>query len=223
DTKLREELGLEKAVAVEYDGCYILSVNGHCYVLDGRKRLSAIVENSYSYECYYWDNVEATAFSVHNNILWFGTPNGKIRRFKTDVESIEKYSDDGAAIRAVWSTPYDDDGAVQNYKTMLRKGCLVVLSPYSQSSCKVYYGVDGNADKYINGNVIDISTFFDEIDFSRYTFNANSAPRELYFGKQQRRYKRIQLIFENAVANEGFGIHKIVKTYKVGGYSKNRR
>jgi hypothetical protein len=30
-------------------------------------------------------------------------------------------------------------------------------------------------------------------------------------------------MFVNEELNEGFGIHKIVKTYKVNGYSKNRR
>jgi len=223
DAKLVEESGLENAVAVEFDGLYILSVNGVCYVLDGKKTISGRVDSNYTYECYYWDNVPANCFESWDGLLWFGDNRGNICRFKTYTDEMWKYSDDGKAIKAVWATPYDDDGLIQRFKTIVRKGCLVVLSPFSASSCKVYYGVDGNTEKYITEGTIDVSSWFEFIDFSRFTFNANKNPREIYFNKQQRKYKRLQLIFVNDALNEGFGIHKIVKTYKVNGFSKNRR
>lgn len=223
DAKLTEEENLENAVAREFNGLYILAVNGVCYVLDGKKTISGRVDSGYTYECYYWDNVPAVCFSSYNQLLWFGDAEGNICRFKTYTEDMWKYSDNGKAIRAVWSTPYDDDGLIQNYKTLTRKGCLVVLAPYPASSCKVYYAVDGDGDKLVTEGTVDISTWFEYIDFSRFTFMANSNPREIYFNKQQRKYKRLQLVFVNDVVDEGFGIHKIVKTYKTNGYSRNRR
>ena len=70
---------------------------------------------------------------------------------------------------------------------------------------------------------MDISNWFTNVNFERFTFVANDNPREIYFNKQQRKYKRLMLMFVNEEVNEGFGIHKIVKTFKTNGYSKNRR
>ena len=223
DAKLTKEENLEAAVAVEYNGLYILSVNGVCYVLDGKKTTSTKVTGGYKYECYYWDNIDARCFSSWNKILWFGDSNGNICRFKDYMDSMERYNDNGQAIRAVWATPYDDDGMIHRFKTLIRKGCLVVLAPYTYSSCKVYYCVDGDTERYITSGTIDISDWFKNINFERFTFIANDNPRELYFNKQQRKYKRLMLMFVNDEVNEGFGIHKIVKIYKIKGYSKNRR
>ena len=223
DAQLTDEPGLDKAAAVEYNGLYILALNGVAYVLDGKKVISGRVDSNFTYECYYWDNIPAVCWAVIGGLLYFGDGSGRICRFKTYTENMTKYSDDGAPIRAVWATCYDDDGAVQNFKTLLRKGCLVVLSPYTASSCTVFYAVDGDRQKPVASGQFDISSWFEIINFERFTFNANDNPKELYFNKQQRKYKRLQLVFVNDKVNEGFGIHKIVKTYKVNGFSKNRR
>ena len=223
DAKLTQEENLEDAVAVEHNGMYILAVNGVCYVLDGKKTVSGKSSHSFNYECYYWDNIDARCFSSKDGVLWFGDSSGNICRFKDYMTSMEKYNDNGEAIRAVWATPYDDDGLVHRFKTMVRKGCLVVLAPFTASSCKVYYCVDGNDERYITSGTMDISDWFENINFERFTFISNDNPREIYFNKAQRKYKRLMLMFVNEEVNEGFGIHKIVKTYKVNGYSKNRR
>lgn len=223
DAKLTQEKGLENAVAVEHNGLYILAVNGVCYILDGKKTISGKISSGFNYECYYWDNVDAQCFSSWNKILWFGDSGGNICRFKDYMDSMEKYSDNGQAIRAVWATPYDDDGLIHRFKTVIRKGCLVVLAPFKASSCKVYYCVDGYGEKYITSGKIDISTWFETINFERFTFISNDSPREIYFNKRERKYKRLMLMFVNDEINEGFGLYKIVKTYKVNGYSKNRR
>ena len=98
-----------------------------------------------------------------------------------------------------------------------------MLTPFSKSSCRVYFAVDGKTEKFVKEGTMDIASLFEEIDFSRLSFEGGTGPREIYFNKKQRKYKRLQLIFENNVVDEGFGIYKIVKTFTVGGYSKNRR
>lgn len=224
DPQLREEEGLDKAVAVVWNGCYMLGVNGKVYILDGRKKTTGGTENDYRYECWYWDNVPANCFAVDgSNRLWFGTADGRLCMFKDDSFGNKKYNDDGAAIKAVWSTPLDDDGIVQNFKTLRKKGCLVSLAPYGRSGCKVYYAVDGKQDKLVREGIADMSTFFEEIDFARFSFVSSDSPRDIYFNKKQRKYKRLQLVFISDEADEGFGIYKIVKTYEIKGYSKNRR
>jgi len=224
DPQLRDEPNLKDAVACTWNGCYLLAVNGNVYILDGRKKTVGGTENDYRYECYFWDNVPAVCMTTDfEDNLYFGTADGRICRFKTEEDGIKRFSDDGAPIRAVWSTPFSDDRAIQHFKTLQKKGCLVVLAPYSRSSCRIFYGVDGKNEKFVREGVMDISSIFEEIAFDRLSFDSNSGPREIYFNKKQRKYKRLQLIFENNVADEGFGIYKIVKTYEIKGYSKNRR
>lgn len=224
DPQLREEPNLDKAVACTWNGCYLLCVNGNVYILDGRKKTVGGTENDYRYECFFWDNVPANCITTDfNGVLWFGTKDGRVCRFKTEDAGMKRFSDDGEPIRAVWSTPFTDDGLIQRFKTLQKKGCLVVLAPYSRSSCKVYYAVDGDSEKLVREGAMDICSFFEEIDFSRISFEAGTGPREIYFNKKQRKYKRLQLIFENNVADEGFGIYKLVKTFEINGYSKNRR
>lgn len=224
DPQLRNEKNPEQATGCVWNGCMLVAINGRVYVLDGRKRQSGKAENDYQYECYLWDNVPARCMTVDNKgNLFFGTEDGRLCRFKTEADGMKRFSDDGKAIRAVWSTPVSDDGAVQYFKTLRRKGCLVVLAPYSRSSCKVYYGVDNKMEKFVREGTVDLCPLFEEIDFSRISFDTGAGPREIYFNRRYRRYKRLQLVFENNQTDEGFGIFKIVKTYEINSYSKNRR
>ena len=224
DPQLRNETNLANAVACTWNGCYLLGINGNVYILDGRKKTVGGTDNDYRYECYLWDNVPASCFATDfDNNLYFGTADGRVCKFKTESDGMHRFSDDGAAIRAVWTTPFTDDGRIQNFKTLQKKGCLVVLAPYNKSSCKVYFAVDGKQDKFVCSGNVDITDIFEEIDFERLTFISETGPREIYFNKKQRKYKRLQLVFVNDEINEGFGIFKIVKTFAVNGYSKNRR
>ena len=224
DPQLRSETNLKNAVACTWNGCYMLCINGNVYVLDGRKKTVGGTDNDYKYECYFWDNVPANCITTDfDGVLWFGTEDGRVCAFKTEADGMHRFSDDGEPIRAVWSTPFSDDKAIQYFKTLQKKGCLVVLAPYSKSSCKVWFIDDSGKEKLVREGRMDICSLFEEIDFSDITFDGTSGPREIYFNKKHRKYKRLQLKFENNTVNEGFGIYKIVKTYEINGYSKNRR
>lgn len=224
DAKLTSEPKIEDATACVWKDFYIISVNGNCYLFDTRQIVTARTnEKNSRYEAYFWNNVAANCFAVEKDILWFGTKDGFVRRFKIESMGKECYSDDGQAIYAVWKTPVEDEGRIDRFKTLQRKGCLVTLIPFSASSCKVYYSIDGGTKKMVQQKTLDISEMFSNVDFARLTFNTNKNPKEIYFYTRCRRYKRIQFIFENNEINEGFGIQGITKLYKVGNYSKNRR
>lgn len=224
DARLTKENGLEKAVACVWKDFYILSVNGNCYLLDSRQVVAAKNgEKSSRYEAYFWNNVFASCFAAEGDVLWFGTEEGQVRRFRTNEEEDECYSDDGAAIYAVWETPMEDEGYIERFKTLQRKGCLVTLKPYRTSSCNIYYSADGGVRRLIRTGYVDITQAFEKVNFARFAFSTSSAPQEIYFYSRCKRYKRIQLIFENGKVNEGFGIQKIVKTYKINTHSENRR
>ena len=66
---------------------------------------------------------------------------------------------------------------------------------------------------------IDIDNW-EDIDFSRLTFVANKAPRDLFFRKKMKKYKRLKIILKNNQLDEGFGVQEIFKTYLFTRYAK---
>lgn len=236
--RLCAEENLKNAVGCEWNGYYIVCVNEHAYILDGRHKSSTGNDSEYAYEGYYWENIPATCFLSVAGELFFGTKDGRFCKFNTDISKPstiyaynddgkfspneygeEEYVDGGTAIVAQWSTPNDDDGGVHLYKRLLKKGGLVVLSPYDRTSAEVYFIIDGNPEKYITANSLDIFNW-EDIDFERFTFNSNDTPQEIYFNKKVRKYKRLQIVIRNGEINEPFGIFEIIKTYMVGNYSR---
>lgn len=237
DKKLTNEEGLKDAVACEWNGYYIIAINGHAYVLDGRHKSRTGNDSEYAYEAYYWLNIPAVCFLSVGGELYFGTEDGRICKFNTDIKhpsTIYAYNDGGTyqtvdgearyvsggvAIPCQWATPNDDDVGVHLFKRLLKKGCLVVLSPYERSSGQVYFSIDGNYEKFVAQNTMDIFNW-ENLDFERFSFNSNESPQEIYFNKRVRKYKRLQIIIKNDAINEPFGIHEIIKTYTIGNYSK---
>lgn len=220
DKKLTQEPGLENAVAVVWNNYYCLAVNGHMYVLDGRHKTNDRMGNTnYLYEGYLWDNIPAKCLMTFDKELWFGTADGKICRFKTGSD-MTAYSDNGAPIKAVWTTPLDDDGAPEYFKTMQKKGSMCTFAPFSKSSVDVYIEVDGSDRLYIGSSSIDIGVSFASIDFANFTFDATTTPRDKFFGKKIKKYKRMKIILENNKVDEGFGVHSITKTIALTRYAK---
>lgn len=237
DKKLLAEPDLEKACAVTYRRYYILCVNGHCYVLDGRSRSQDKNNNTdYLYEAYYWENVPATVFYVWQNELYFGDSNGYLCKFNTDIDNRTKYCDDGVlevnsdgvksltagvAIPCEWSTPLDDDDKPQYFKTLNKKGSLLTILPYERTSAKVTLVKDGDERSELGIFYADIHTW-EMIDFERFTFNSNDTAQDDFLRKKIKKYKRLQIVVQNDGIYEPFGILGITKTYTIGSFSKNR-
>ena len=226
DPRLTQEPGLSHAAAVSWNGMFLVAVNSHVYLLDGRqdKTYRAKSQSDFVYECYYWESVPAVCWMNHKDgadeTLYFGTADGRVCRFNFDVETMTRYSDDGGAIFACWSTPADDDGDATVQKTMIKKGNAVTIKPYTRSSAQVCFRTDQDPEAWeaVSG-LMDIFDWAD-IDFSRFTFNANDAPREVLFNTKVKKYKRLQIIVKNDSAGEGFGIFGITKHFVTGNFAK---
>lgn len=223
---LREELG--EAVSCGYNGAYLIFVGGHVYGLDGRqpKSYSGSGDTAFLYECFYWENVPARCvmrlIDDGEETLYFGTEDGRVCRFNTDIDNLTRYSDDGAAIEALWSTRADDDGDPMVRKTMLIRGNAVTIKPHARSSAKILLRTDADAVAWQTAEgTMDIFDWGD-IDFSRFSFNANDAPREIPFRCKVRNYTRLQILVKNDIVNEGFGVYGIVKHFASGGFEKVR-
>lgn len=221
DGMLTKEQGLQDAVAVEWNGYYIIAVNGRAYVLDGKqsRAYKSQTNGDFVYECYTWFNIPAICFLQHNGSLYFGTVDGKICKFNTDVNLMTRFNDDNLPVSCAWATKNDNDGTTNLLKNLTKKGCYCTIKPYSRSSAKVFFSVDGNEQKQIKYETMDILDW-EDIDFSRFTFNSNESPQEIFFKKKVKKYKRLQIIIKNDSPSEGFGIFEIGKVFTKGNLAK---
>lgn len=228
DAALTKEEHLENACAVVWNGYYVLAVNGHAYVMDTNQNVAYKPQSygDYVYECYYWDNFPAVRMMESRGNLYFGTSDGKICRLNTDIDTMQAYSDGGtmgedgkitggAAIAAEWHTKADDDGDFMTYKTMVKRGSGVMMKPYTRSSLQVYARTERDFGRKIREGIADIFNW-EDIDFSRFTFNTNDAPQVLPFNSKVKKYKTLQLIAKNEALNEAFGLFGIIKRYTIG-------
>ncbi|MBR2483552.1 MAG: hypothetical protein IKB53_02280 [Oscillospiraceae bacterium] len=225
DPKLRNE-ELIDAVCCSYDSCFMVFVSGKVYGLDGRQPKSYPSRNdtAFLYECFYWENIPARC--VLNRVgggdetLFFGTEDGRICRFNTDRRGLDRYNDDGAAITAIWSTKADDDGDSMRLKTMIKQGNAVTLKPFSRSSAQILFRTDRDTEAIpATDGTVDIFRW-EDIDFSRFTFNVNDGPQEIPFRRKVKNYKRLQIVIKNDVVDEGFGVYGIVKHFVAGNFAK---
>ncbi|MDO4809974.1 MAG: hypothetical protein Q4A04_08455 [Eubacteriales bacterium] len=224
DPKLLTE-DLSEAVMENWKNMLMIFVDGKVYILDGnQKSYSASDSTDFLYECYYFEDVPArcvlkvTRQGVET--MYFGTEDGKVCRFKTDIQTVDRYNDDGDPIFAVLSTKADDDGDPMILKTLLKKGNAVTLKPYMRSSAKVCVRTDRDAVEWqANYGTMDIFDW-EDIDFSRFTFNANDLPQEIPINRKVKNYKRLQFIIKNDGLNEGFGVYKLSKHFVTGNFAK---
>lgn len=225
DPKLSKE-DLQNAVCCSFDNCFLVFINDQVYGLDGRQQKSYVSRNdtNFVYEGFYWTNIPAytvmRVISQGVESLYFGTSDGRICKLNTDISGMKKYSDDGNAIEAIWSTKFDDDGDPMVYKTLLKKGNAVTIKPYTRSSAKICFKTDKDAASWQAAQgTMDIFDW-EDIDFSRFTFNTNGGPAEIVFNRKVKNYKRLQIIVKNDAPSEGFGVFAITKHYVTGNFAK---
>ena len=227
--KLCQEPNLDKAVGIAFNDYFYIAVNGRMYVLDGRHKESDMAGNK-PLEAYYFEGLPAIEnMFVVGNKMYF-TDDEKTYSWNEDLPETERYIDDGhlsedeapvfvgEPVRARWCSVYDDDGAPNKLKTLMKKGSMITLVPHYKSGCEVTLAKDGDAFEYLGSFNSDINTF-DSIDFNSFSFSSNQVAIDNYTNKKVKKYKRLQIQIENNNA-EPFGLTQITKTYTYGNYAK---
>lgn len=90
------ENGIEDAIGFVYDNKFHIAVNGHVYIADNRYRYAEqkSYSKTYQYEWYYWEDVNINCIFIENDILYYGTKDGLINRFKNLDDEQFVFSDE---------------------------------------------------------------------------------------------------------------------------------
>jgi hypothetical protein len=213
-----ENEDLSGCCAVCWGRFYVLACKDRLYLLDSAQKSyeGKTPYSNYQYECYYWENIGARSLWVRENTLYFGTKSGEVRAFWQD-KLTSHANDDGAAIKARWTTPLMNFGFWDRLK--LISGVWVVGQPYTRSGGNIYYATDREYAKQARGYKVDIFNW-DDIDFNRWTFNTLDRPNVVPARKKANRVKLFQVRVENEEPNELFGLTAIQVNYKRGGLVK---
>ena len=221
NAKLCRVSGMDSAISVKWGNYWILCIGGKCYVADGQQKNDVKSTAEYGYEWYYWTNIPARCFYEENGSLYFGTADGRICKFNTDIENdtVTKFSDAGEAIRAKWTTRMDLLDTQARLKTMTKKGCTVLLKPYTRSSVDIAIKTNRTTQTTVKSHNADILDFAD-VQFERISFNAFDAPDAVPIGTKVKKFVLIQIVCVNNVKGEGFGVYGIQIQYVIGNYIK---
>lgn len=225
--KLCREANLENAVGIVFNNYFYLAVNGRMYILDGRHRDTSKYGDS-SYECYFFNNMpDIKDMYVLNNRMYF-VDEYYLYTWNDDLAEHVKYYDklvideegnpSGVPVKARWASLFDDDGAPQRMKTLMKKGTMALLIPYYHTGCQIYLVKDGDIWTDL-GRFDSTITTFEYIDFIEIDFSSNVVSADIFTKKKVKKYKRLQIILDNNEP-EPFGLVGVTKTYTFGNYAK---
>lgn len=211
---LRKEAGINEAVAWVWRDFYILSVGGGTvYLLDGmQKEYSKDAPwSSYQYECYKLVGVPARIWWDDGDTLWFGTADGRICKFYTDVDDPKSYNDDGAAIEAYWDTPDVFGKLFYKNKTFRNLSVLIAAAPVT--GCTVLAQKKGIwSQVYTSG---EKARYFDwgYINFSKFVFSSDRTPHTLSGKIKVKKVDKCRFRIQNKEKDEPFGLYAFATEY----------
>lgn len=150
NSKLKD-FDLSNAECIVFDNRYYLSLgNGYVLFADGKQEfmIGGNQKYDYSYEWYLWDNVPARIWWTADNVLYFGTEDGRICRFN------DRFLDDGKPINCYWTTPPLSFGTTPFYKKVRNVIVSCVLPTTDFSEVAIDY-IDLKRERNVKNYMID--------------------------------------------------------------------
>ena len=217
---LAREPHLKDAFAIQYEDFYMLAVNDKVYILDTAQ---ATYERNapYStrqYECYLWTGIGARVLAEIDGVLYFGTSDGKVKRFFSDKlgEKSMAYVDDGVitekaitvdgqirktkeSFPCYWETAEIYTGGTDHAELKKTfKHLVVALNAFAHTGCRVWANIDGIweliFDYDSSANYFD----FEDVDFGDFSFRTDDTPTLIGGKFKAKKLLHIQFRFENS-------------------------
>lgn len=199
-TGLMQELQLSRAVSVDYDYKYILTVGDvnstrglQTWVLD--YRVGAWLR---------WDNIKASCYYIRSDqSLVFGDAlTGRVYRFKKQNESAA-YSDNGTAINAYWKSKVFGFNDEEHLKTVTK--VWFALKPNDSASASYSYQSDNFMSGVINVGTVDLFDY-STWDYSTFTYLLSSYPNIQMVKVHAKKVVYFQNILSNNLDDSSMGI-----------------
>lgn len=126
----------------------------------------------------------------------------------------------GMAIPSMWTTKADTMDTIVNLKNIPKKGCAIIIKPYTRSSIDIGYLTSREGEATARAGVTADILDFTDIDFERITFNSIDLPQVIPLNRKIKKFNLVQFIIKSTAINEGFGIYGLQVTYTLGRYVK---
>lgn len=219
--KLLEEQNLEDAYGFVFKDMYWLCLNDIAYILDGLQPIQTDKSMPYAtrqYVGFYRTNMPARCIWEQDNILYFGTRDGRVCRYHTDKYALQSYNDNGDPIEAVWETP-DIDGKLF-YKNKTLRYIALRLDSALATSVNIYVmnrGLwqflkkDDTSGRYIS---------FMHLVFSKFSFSGDKTQHTFSTKVRVKKVDKFRLKLTNDDLNEPFGLFNIAFEYVENGNYK---
>lgn len=200
---------LGSSVFCPYGHFMLVSAGSRLYLLDGSQKSydSAAPYSTFQYECYYWENVPATAIWVFENTLYFGDADGNVYAFADPEDSSPgAYTDCGAPIEAHWDLPEISGGRFYNAKAL--RAVFVKLEPRPHTSVTVRAKINGVWSELWSESAAFRYFRWSGIKWSEFVWQCDDGARS--FGRRRLipALDKMRIRFENAVPGEPFGLYE---------------
>lgn len=219
--QLTKEPNLDKAMATVYNDMYILAVNDKLYILDGLQPVQTDKSMPYAtrqYVGFYCTNVPANIIFTQDDALWFGTTDGKICKFATDVEDLNSYNDDGKPIYCCWETP-DLDGKLF-YKNKTFRYIAIRMMKAIKTSVVLKAMKKGAWQDIKEDSSSGILFDFENIDFELFSFSTDNSEKVSHAKMRVKKVDKARFKAENGNLNEPFGLFNFALEYIESGNYK---
>lgn len=214
DHKLELETGIENAQSVVFGKQYWLVVNGNVYMLDTAQKTTTSPYGKWAI----FNNINASHFSIHNDILYFGSPTeGLMYQFYTDKDSNNSYNDDGQPINAYWKSKPLAFGMEEMNKFIDR--IFVGMKPSGATSLAVSYETNARKIDLSNTPQPKFNLFnFATLNFTNFTFQFSPFPKEFVVLIRERNATHFQITLTNNKLNESLAILSLTIKYMYSNY-----
>lgn len=218
---LTKENNLEDAVATTFNDMYVLAINNQLYILDGLQATRTDRSEPYAtrqYVGFHCKDVPAICLWTDNDALWFGTGDGKVCFFKTDIEDPETFNDDGKEIYCCWETP-DLDGQLF-YKNKTFRYFAIRMMKALRTSVALWSEKLGAWTFIKEDRTAGLTFDFENVDFEAFSFSTDRSEKVVHTKVRVKKVDKARFRVENGRLNEPFGLIDLALEYIESGNYK---